>query len=105
MKPSERNLLTERDPGDLDPTPRSARGGHEGGGPLGVPPYLVGPLLLHRRTPYSYIYLRTPKRSDTEPKPYFHHRNFLYPRDPILGPVLELRRRGHRSRRAYTSTP
>ena len=27
-----RDLLTERDPGDLDPTPRSARGGHEGGG-------------------------------------------------------------------------
>ena len=28
----ERDLLTERDPGDLDPTPRSNRGGH-GGGP------------------------------------------------------------------------
>ena len=27
----ERDFLTERDPGDLDPTPRSARGGHEGG--------------------------------------------------------------------------
>ena len=38
-----RDLLTERDPGDLDPTPRSARGGHEGGGralPLGAPPAL-----------------------------------------------------------------
>ena len=37
----ERDLLTERDPGDLDPTPRSFRGGHEGGGrphPLGAPP-------------------------------------------------------------------
>ena len=34
----ERDFLTERDPGDLDPTPRSARGGHEGGGrPLGAP--------------------------------------------------------------------
>ena len=53
----ERDFLTERDPGDLDPTPRSARGGHEGGGRA---PYLVGPLLLHRRTPSSYIYLRTP---------------------------------------------
>ena len=28
----ERDFLTKRDPGDLDPTPRSARGGHEGGG-------------------------------------------------------------------------
>ena len=28
----ERDFLTERDPGDLDPTPRSQRGGHEGGG-------------------------------------------------------------------------
>ena len=35
----------------------------------GTPPYLVGPLLLHRRTPSSYIYLRTTKRSITEPKP------------------------------------
>ena len=39
-----------------------------GAPPLGAPPYLVGPLLLHRRTPSSYIYLRTPKRSGTEPK-------------------------------------
>ena len=28
----DRDFPTERDPGDLDPTPRSARGGHEGGG-------------------------------------------------------------------------
>ena len=27
-------------------------------------------------------------------KPYFHHRNHLYPRDPILGPFPDLRRRG-----------
>ena len=37
--------------------------------PQDAPSTLVGPLLLHRRTPSSYIYLRTPKRSDTEPKP------------------------------------
>ena len=36
--------------------------------PPGAPSTLVGPLLLHRRTPSSYIYIRTPKRSDTEPK-------------------------------------
>ena len=28
----ERDFLTERDPGDLDPAPRNKRGGHEGGG-------------------------------------------------------------------------
>ena len=34
-----RDFLAERDPGDLEPTPRSAKGGHEGGGrPLGAPP-------------------------------------------------------------------
>ena len=45
----ERDFLTERDPGDLDPTPGHQRGGYEGGGrpprarplprgPLGAPP-------------------------------------------------------------------
>ena len=34
----------------------------------GAPPYLVGPLVLHRRTPSSYIYLRTPEQSEQEPK-------------------------------------
>ena len=41
----ERDFLTECDPGDLDPTPRSARGGHEGGGrPPGRAPLPRGPL-------------------------------------------------------------
>ena len=39
-----------------------------GGAPLGHAPYLMGPLLLDRRTPSSYIYLCTPDRSNTEPK-------------------------------------
>ena len=67
----ELDFLNEQDPGDLDPTSRKKGRGHEVGGaptPPGVPSTLVGPLLLHRRTPSSYIYLRTPKRSDTEPK-------------------------------------
>ena len=34
----------------------------------GAPPTLMGPSLLHRRTPSSYIYLRIPKRSEQEPK-------------------------------------
>ena len=47
------------------------QGAHEGGGraPLGVPPYLVGPLLLHRRTPSSYIYLRPPNDQIRSQKP------------------------------------
>ena len=67
----ERDFWNEHDPGDLDPTSRKLPGSHEVGGrayPLGTPSTLVGPMLLHRRTPSSYIYLRTPKRSDTEPK-------------------------------------
>ena len=38
------------------------------GAPLGAPPYLVGPSMLHRRTPSSYIYLRIPERLEQEPK-------------------------------------
>ena len=34
----------------------------------GAPSTLMGPLLLHRRTSSSYIYLRTPKLPNTEPK-------------------------------------
>ena len=67
----ERDFRNERDPEDLDPTSRHQPGRHEVGGrayPLGAPSTLVGPLLLHRRTPSSYIYLRTPKQTETEPK-------------------------------------
>ena len=67
----ERDFRNERDPEDLDPTSRKLLGSHEVGRrayPLGAPSTLVGPLLLHRRTPSSYIYLRTPKRSEPEPK-------------------------------------
>ena len=67
----ERDFRNEHDPGDLDPTSRNKAGSHEVGGaptPLGAPSTLVGPTLLHRRTSSSYIYLRTPKLPDTEPK-------------------------------------
>ena len=37
--------------------------------PPGAPSTLVGPTLLHRRTSSSYIYLRTPKRSNRSQKP------------------------------------
>ena len=35
---------------------------------VGARPCLVATLLLHRRTPSAYIYLRIPKRSEGEPK-------------------------------------
>ena len=40
----------------------------EGEPPLGRTPCLGGPSKLHQRTSSSYIYPRTPVRSDTEPK-------------------------------------
>ena len=81
----------KRDPGDLEWTSRNNRGGHEAGG---APSPLVGPSLLHRPTSSSYIYSYTPQTSRSTTKPYFHRRNLLYPRDPILGPFSEPRRRG-----------
>ena len=103
----ERDFWNEHDPGDLDPKSRKLPGSHEVGGaptPLGAPSTLVGPSLLHRPTSSSYIYPYTPQTSGSTTKPYFHRRNLLYPRDPILGPP-ELRRRGNQSPRASTSTP
>jgi len=73
--------------------------------PLGAPATLVGPSWLNRPTSSSYIYSYTLKTSRSTTKPYFHRRNLLYQRDPMLGPFPELRRRGNRSRRASTSTP
>ena len=67
----EHDFRNERDPEDLDPMSRHQPGRHEVGGrayPLGAPSTLVGPTLLHWRTSSSYIYLRTPKLPDTEPK-------------------------------------
>ena len=98
----ERSFWNKRDPEDLDCKSRNNRGGHEVGG---APSTLVGPLLLHRPTSSSYIYWHTTKTSRSTTKPYFHHRNLLYPRDPILGPFPEPHRRGHWSRRASTSAP
>ena len=74
-------------------------------GGVSAPPTLVGPSLLHRRTSSSYIYPCTPKTSISTIKNYFHRRNLLYPRDPILEPSPALRWRGNRQRRASTSSP
>ena len=71
---------------------------------LGAPPTLVGPSSVHRPTSSTYIYPCTPKTSEATTKNYFHRRNLLYPRDPILEPSPALRRRGNQSRRASTSS-
>ena len=100
----ERDFWNKRDPEDLEWTSRNQQGGHEAGRsacPLGAPP----PSWLHRPTSSSYIYSYTLKTSRSTTKPYFHYYNLLYPRDPILGPFLQLHWRGNRSRRASTSTP
>ena len=69
----ERDFWNEHDPGDLDPKSRKLPGSHEVGG-RGYPPRRA----LHPRGPhvapptYSfllYIYPRTPKRLEQEPKP------------------------------------
>ena len=98
---------TKRDPEDLEWTSRNIQGGHKAGGaptPLGAPSTLMGPSWLHRPTSSSYIYLRTPKTSRSRMEHNFHHRNLLYPRDPILEPSPVLCRRGNRTWRASTST-
>ena len=104
----ERYFWNKRDPGDLEWTSEMPRGGHEVGGRaqgVGMPPPSWAPrsstnLLL------PPIYIHIPRKHPGAPRnPIFHRRNLLYPRDPILGPFPELRRRGHWWRRASTSTP
>ena len=62
---------------------------------VGRAPTLVGPSGIHRPTSSSYIYPCTPKTSEVTTKNYFHRRNLLYPRDPILEPLSALCRRGN----------
>ena len=71
----------------------------------GMPPTLAGPSGVHRPTSSSYIYSCTPKTSGATTKNYFHRRNLLYPRDPILESLPALHRRGNRPWRASTSSP
>ena len=65
----ERDFPTERDPGDLDPTPRSARGGHEGGGrpPLGAPP-ASWPLCCSTDVLLPPIYTYVPRKHQKRPR-------------------------------------
>ena len=100
---------TESKPKDLEIKSEMQRGGHEAGGrALGgwARPHPCGPLVA----PLTYllrlyIYPHMPKTSRSTTKNYFHHRNLLYPRDPILEPFPALRRRGNRPWRASTSSP
>ena len=65
------DFWNERDPGDLECKPGKRRGTHEIGGaptPLGVPSTLVGPLLFHRRTSSSYIYIHVPPKHPGAPR-------------------------------------
>ena len=95
---------TESKPEDLEfmsETPRGRRalpGGRRA-------PTLVGPSSLPWPSSFAYIYSYTLKTSGGATKPLFHHRNLLYPRDPILGPFPAICRRVIRSRRASTSKP
>ena len=104
----EREFWNEHDSEDLECKPISSRGGHEIGGrahPIWARPLSRGPLGVHRPTSSSYIYPCTPRTSEATTKNYFHQRNLLYPRDPILEPSSALRRRVNRPWRASTSTP
>ena len=90
---------------DVKKQPRWPRGRRVSPRGMGVPPTLVGPSWLNRPTSSTYIYPRTPRTSRSTTKNYFHRRNLLYPRDPILEPSPVLRQRGNRPRRASTSSP
>ena len=108
MKPSGTWFLERTWSRRLGPYVREASRKQRGRGRAytpGTPSTLVGPMLLHRRTSSSYIYLRTLKTSRSTTKHNFHRRNLMYPRDPILEPSSALCRRGDRPWRASTSTP
>ena len=76
MKLRERDLLTERDLGDLDPTPRSFRGGHEGGGRAPLPrAFLVDSLTC---TPSSLDCFRSKNNFPEGFIPFGLHLIFLF---------------------------
>ena len=72
---------------------------------VGAPPASWAPRGSPGRLFFTNIYLHTPKTSRSTMKNYFHHRNLLYARDPILEPSPALRRRGNQPSRASTSSP
>ena len=105
----ERDFLTEYNSGDLDPTSSQLTGGHEvGGAPAHPPRRALHPRGPHIAPPTYFFLLYIPTYPQTT---RYGAKNLIpppqpsVPVDPILGPFPELRRKGHRSRRASTSTP
>ena len=88
---------------DVKKQPRRPRGSRARPRGVGAPPPLWAP---HSSIDVLrlYILLYTENIQSTT-KNYFHRRNLMYPRDPILEPLPVLRRRGNRPRRASTSSP
>ena len=98
----------ERDPEDLGCKSRSSRGSHEGGGcahPYRARPLSHGP--LGRPPAYFFLLyiLPYPENIGEHHEKYFHRRNLLYLRDPILEPSPTLHRRRNRPWRASPSSP
>ena len=73
----------------LECTPGESRAVHEGGGRA---PYLVSNPEVHRRTPYTHIYLRTLKLPEQKIDREFRRRKPLQPPktnwDPVPAPCL-----------------
>ena len=75
-----------------------------GARPLGRAPCLVGPSVLHRRTPSSYIYTRTANDQNRSQKPNSTAATFCIHEIPSWGLFQSSARRGPSSRRASTSS-
>ena len=102
----ERDFLTERDPGDLDPAPRNKRGGHEAGRrpPRAGPPASWAPccstdVLL----PPIYTYV-PPSDHIRSQKPNSNAATFCIREIPSWGLFRSSTGRGPSSRRASTSS-
>ena len=77
-----------------------------GGAPplQGAPPCLMGPSVLHRRTPSSYIYTRTPNDQNRSQKPNSTAATFCIHEIPSWGLFWSSAGRGPSSWRASTSS-
>ena len=83
--------------------PRGPRGRGRAHPPRACP-CLVGPLVLHRRTPSSYIYLRSPNDQNRSQKPNSTTATFCIHEIPSWGLFWSSAGRGSSSRRASTSS-
>ena len=108
MKPSGTWFLEQTRSRRLGPYIKQPTGKPWGRGraypPPGAPSTLVGPLLLHRRTPSSYIYLRTPNDQIRSQNPNSTAVTFCIHEIPSWGLFRSSAGRGSSSRRASTSS-